>query len=59
MGPLGGGVAAALLYDLVLFPRGSDFVSRLKVLCHGAEASVVETEPLSEAGAPVTQWEKP
>ncbi|MCI4376958.1 hypothetical protein PGIGA_G00197850 [Pangasianodon gigas] len=57
-GPLCGGVVAALLYDFVLFPRGSDVVSRFKVLCHGAEASDVETEPLLEGGAPVAQWEK-
>nr|ADK87346.1 aquaporin-1b [Heteropneustes fossilis] len=57
-GPLCGGVIAALLYDFILFPRGSDFLARLKVLCHGAEALDAETEPLLEGGAPEAQWEK-
>ncbi|XP_053352448.1 aquaporin-1-like [Clarias gariepinus] len=57
-GPLCGSVVAALLYDFVLFPRGSDFFGRLKVLCHGAEASDAETEPLLEGGASDVQWEK-
>ncbi|XP_060782505.1 aquaporin-1-like [Neoarius graeffei] len=54
-GPLCGGVVAALLYDFVLFPKGSDFVGWLKVLCHGTEASDEETEPLLEAGGPAAQ----
>ncbi|XP_060729555.1 aquaporin-1-like [Tachysurus vachellii] len=58
-GPLCGGVVAALLYDFVLFPRGTDIAGRLKILCHGAEASDAETEPLLEGGAPAAQWEKP
>lgn len=58
-GPLCGGVVAALLYDFALFPRGSDMAGRLKILCHGAEASDEETEPLLEGGAPAAQWEKP
>lgn len=58
-GPLGGGVLAALLYDFVLFPRGSDVVGRLKILCHGSEALAAEVEPLPEGAAPGTQWEKP
>ncbi|TTB70992.1 Aquaporin-1 [Bagarius yarrelli] len=57
-GPLCGGVTAALLYDFLLFPRGLDVAGRLKVLCHGAEASDAETEPLLEGRAPVAQWEK-
>lgn len=57
-GPLGGGVVAALLYDFVLFPRGLDVAGRLKVLCHGAEVSGTETEPLLEGGAPAAQWNK-
>ncbi|XP_060778635.1 aquaporin-1-like [Neoarius graeffei] len=57
-GPLCGGVVAALLYDFILFPKGSDFVGWLKVLCHGTEASGAESEPLLEGGAPAAQWDK-
>ncbi|KAI5619420.1 aquaporin 1a (Colton blood group), tandem duplicate 2 [Silurus asotus] len=58
-GPMCGGIVAALLYDFILFPRGADVVGRLKVLCHGAEASAEATEPLLEGNAPAAQWEKP
>ncbi|XP_060772306.1 aquaporin-1-like [Neoarius graeffei] len=57
-GPLCGGGVAALLYDFVLFPRGSDFVGRFKVLCYGTEPLNTEAEPLLEDGAPVAQSEK-
>lgn len=60
-GPLAGGIVAALLYDFVLFPRGLDVVSRLRILCHGAEvllALPAEPEPQPEGGAPAAQWEK-
>ncbi|XP_036452132.1 aquaporin-1-like [Colossoma macropomum] len=56
-GPLCGGVVAALLYDFLLCPRGSDFAGRLKVWCHGVEGLDGETEPLLE-GAGGEQSEK-
>ncbi|XP_076828590.1 aquaporin-1-like [Brachyhypopomus gauderio] len=57
-GPVTGGIIAALLYDFILSPRGLDFTGRLKTLCHGVEALVVDTEPLVEGGAG-EHWEKP
>ncbi|KAI4879839.1 hypothetical protein NFI96_016482 [Prochilodus magdalenae] len=50
-GPLCGGVVAALLYDFVLSPRGSDLAERVKVWCHGLEGLDGETEPLLEGAA--------
>lgn len=35
MGPLCGGVAAALVYDFLLYPKSEDFPERMKVLVGG------------------------
>ncbi|KAF4088652.1 hypothetical protein AMELA_G00057190 [Ameiurus melas] len=61
IGPLCGGIVAALLYDFVLFPRGPDPIGRFRVLCHGVEAAAAELEPLlgAEAEAPVAEDAKP
>jgi aquaporin-1 len=35
VGPMSGGVAAALVYDFLLFPKSEDFPERMKVLVSG------------------------
>lgn len=54
-GPMAGGIVAALLYDLLLFPKNGDLPKRLKVLCHGDCEG--EHEPLLD-GAEGEQWAK-
>lgn len=55
---MSGGVLAALLYDFVLSPRGSDLAGRLKVWRHGVEGLAGDAEPLLEEAAG-EQSEKP
>ncbi|XP_066538121.1 aquaporin-1-like isoform X2 [Hoplias malabaricus] len=50
-GPLCGGIVAALLYDFLLCPRGSNFAGRVKIWCQGVAVLDGETEPLLEGAA--------
>ncbi|XP_012683422.2 aquaporin-1-like [Clupea harengus] len=55
VGPMSGGVMAALIYHLLLSPIPGDLPQRLKVLCHGHYQN--ERQPLL-GGAEGDQWTK-
>ncbi|XP_041659447.1 uncharacterized membrane protein C977.17-like isoform X1 [Cheilinus undulatus] len=60
LGPMCGGVAAALLYDFILYPRTVNLRSRRNVLLHGPEDDTNETE-VTEGGNSSpgpSQWPK-
>ncbi|XP_036374898.1 aquaporin-1-like [Megalops cyprinoides] len=57
VGPVTGGVVAALVYDFLLYPRLDDLTERLNVLCWGPEEAAPAPEPLLE-GSAAAQWAK-
>ncbi|KAG5842141.1 hypothetical protein ANANG_G00174510 [Anguilla anguilla] len=56
IGPISGGLVAALVYDYLLHPKLGDLTERLKVLCYGSEDAPAQ-EPLLE-GCSAAQWTK-
>ncbi|KAJ8337360.1 hypothetical protein SKAU_G00385800 [Synaphobranchus kaupii] len=56
VGPISGGLVAALVYDYLLHPKLGDLTERLKVLCYGPEDAPAQ-EPLLE-GCSAAQWTK-
>nr|AMA22613.1 aquaporin 1ab [Anabas testudineus] len=51
LGPMCGGIAAALIYDFLLYPRKPNFRTRWYVLVHGPEDEDPATEVTAEDGA--------
>lgn len=60
LGPMCGGIAAALIYDFLLFPRSQNFSRRRQVLLNGPESEndAVETTREGSGSPGPSQWPK-
>uniref|UniRef100_UPI0037E94891 aquaporin FA-CHIP-like n=1 Tax=Semicossyphus pulcher TaxID=241346 RepID=UPI0037E94891 len=60
LGPMCGGIAAALVYDFLLYPRTNSLSTRLHVLVYGTEAENDVTELTTEGNSSPgpSQWPK-
>lgn len=56
IGPICGGIAAALVYDFLLYPKREDLSTRMAVLTNGEESECTQQFTVAEGTEIAGQW---